>query len=143
MEEPQLDARGVGGLGELGLRLPDKPVAGQNSAVLVAVAIADHDFLERAGAAVAALQVAQRSHGHGVRQEFREHAARAFEVIDSLEERGDRDLRHKTLGRGADQTGFACEQVNVEQVRSAVGHAHDERADALAAVKRRPIAHQA
>ena len=84
-------------------------MAGEDSPVLVAVAVADHDFLERAGPTVALLQVAQGAHGHGVGEEVREHAAGSLEVIDGLEERRDGDFRHKALERRAYEAGFASE----------------------------------
>src|SRR5215469_8091032 len=74
VEKLHLDSGLSRDIGELRLRSAKKPVAGENTAVLVAVAVADHDFLERAGALVALLLESKRARGHWMPQKFGQDA---------------------------------------------------------------------
>ena len=63
------------------------PAARQDAAVLVAVAVADHDLLHRRFRALALLLVLEGALHERVRQEFTQDGRAAFQVVDGLEER--------------------------------------------------------
>jgi hypothetical protein len=136
VKEAQFDARLARHRGQPYLGLAQIPVAGQDAAILVTVAVTDHHFLD------GVWQAGECSHGHGVRQEIGQHAAAVLQVLDGLEQRSDRDLADQPARSVAHQARLARQQVNVKQIGGFVGHAHDELAHPAAAVPFAPFPRQ-
>ncbi len=107
-------------------------------AVLVAVAVAHHDLLQRP------LETAKRSdageaspHDRPTQQRIEDRGG-ADQIVDGLEERHD--------GKRADearfeQTSFPREHEHREQVRDGSRHAHDEASEAIGSVRATVGAH--
>ncbi len=118
--------------GEGGLRPVQRPLAGEDAAFLVAVAVADHDLLDRGGPGGA--HGAQAALRNRVREESAHDGRRAFEVFGSFEERGHGQATNQPLRCALRQARFPREQVHHEQVAELTGHADDERAQPAGAV---------
>ncbi len=141
VKEAQVDLGAACHGSQLNLRLAKVPVARQDAAVLVAVAVADHDLLQRAGTLLALLKVPQRALGHGMSKEILEHTSAIFQVANGFEQGRNGDFAHQPLRRYAHQSGLPRQQVDVQQVGDLVGQAHDQRADAAETVLAAPLAH--
>ena len=111
------------------LRAVQRPEAGQNPAVLVAVAVADHHLLHEVIAAALAPLFLQAPHGHRMLEEGAQDVRAAREVVDRLEQRHDRQAAGQTVRRADREADFASEQVGDEQVGQAARHADDQRAE--------------
>ena len=106
------------------------PVAGEKSAVLVAVAVAEHDVLHRAGARDHAGDAGQRvkaAHdGGGIAQ-----------VADLFEQRHDDQIVHGVgVQRPAHEPGFLLQHQHFEQIAHVFGVRNDVVAQCLAPVAR-------
>ena len=127
-----------------------RPLAGKNAAVFVAVTVADHDLLGGAeftfgfgqGAseplAAPREQVAVQPTQAGTRDRMIEKTGhdcrRALEVVDGFEKRHDGKGTNEAVGFPFGQSCFLGEEVNGEQVGNLARHADDGRTDALGAV---------
>ena len=97
VEEADLRSMGVAHRSDSRLRLVERPLTGENSAILVAVAVADHDLLdgpalgqgENFGAI--GLVKGEAALCYRMREECLDEASAALEVIKGLEERNDRE----------------------------------------------------
>ncbi len=105
--------------GQLDLGAVELPVAGEEAAVLVAVAVADHHVL------LAARARDQRQHaGHGI--EVAHDGAGAAQVGDGLEQRHDDQVAARLgVERAAQQAGLLEQQQHFEQVAGVLGVADD------------------
>ena len=109
MEEAQAHPRLLRYPHQLGLRAIDRPVGGQVSAILVAVGVAEHHFL----------QVAARGSQPGAvfrqRQQCAHRARRRLEVGDGFKERHDvhRQTRHVA---GDEEARFAQQDRDLENI---------------------------
>ena len=95
VEEADLRSVGVARRSDGGLRLVERPLAGENSAILVAVAVADHDLLdgpalgqgENFGAI--GLVKGEAALRYRMGEERLDETSAALEVVKGLEERND------------------------------------------------------
>ena len=108
------------------------PVAGEDAAVLVAVAVAEHDVL------LAILQICRALHHPGDAWQAIELAhdgRRVAQVLNRLEQRHDDQVSSGfVVQRALHQTGFLLQQQHFEQVAHGPGVADDVVPDRLRAV---------
>ena len=103
------------------------PVAGEDAAVLVAVAVAQHDVLLGAGALHQL-----RDAGQGV--ELAHDGRGVAQVVDGLEQRHDDQVGHRlVVQRAVQQAHFLLQQQHFQQVAHRLGVADDVVADRLRA----------
>ena len=98
------------------------PLASQNSAILVAVAVADHHLLD----GKVAVPAVQRGLGHRFGKEFPEEFRAAFQIIKRLEERHDRKGRGDASVAPFGESRLAAKNGNHQQIGELACHADDE-----------------
>ena len=113
MEQPQLHAVILEQVAQLLGGLVQRPVGGEEAAILVAVRVAEHHFLQRPRRAGAGLhqQMAQAR----MRDQLAHDLRRALQVVDGLEQRHhhQRAAAHLIAGQ---QPGLLLQQCHFEQV---------------------------
>jgi hypothetical protein len=129
VEEPDANAGLASDFGEGILRAMQVPLAGEDAAVFVAIAVSDHDLLDEIDRpALGALEF-QAATRHGMSEEFAKDIRAAFEVFDGFEQRHDRKGAHQPVGALKHERGFAREQIDDKEIREAARHTDDQRAD--------------
>ena len=137
VEETDLDTCIAPDLGQGALRLVECPLTGEDAAILVAVAVADHDLLHRQAALFGGffirvfaveLKAPRRDR---MSQELPDDAGSLLQVVKGLEKRDDREVAHKPLLRPPRQAGLSRKQINSEQVGKTACHTDDEGSDAI------------
>src|SRR5688500_5027667 len=101
MEKADAHAALAPGLGERRLRTVQPPLARENAAVLVAVAVADHHLLHRLRGAPDCALILQAASRHRVFEKLPQDRRAALEILDRFEKRYDR--------KRADQSGRRVE----------------------------------
>lgn len=135
VEELHADAGLFANGGDAGLAALEGPLRGDDPGVLVGIGVTDHDLLaEFSGAAGALCVEGEAGAGDGKLEEGAEEFGAAFEVLDRFKKRYDGKEADHALGEETEETGFAGEDVDAQEIGHASGHAHDQRTQGIGAV---------
>ena len=140
MKEADLDAVRVSRGDDRGLRLVKRPLAGQDPAIFVAIAVSDHYLLDwpalRQGKNLRAIRlvVDEAALGNRMRQKSIDQRGAALQVVERFEEGDDGKDAEQSLLRPAHEPGFPRQKVDHQKIRKPACHAHDQSADSLAPV---------
>src|SRR5205823_5501739 len=115
MEQSQPHAMALEYFDEADLGLVELPARGDETAVLVAVGVAEHHFLHRAAAVHQFAIIVQRQHPV-------HYGAGSLQILDGFEQRHDID---RAAAGGIDEAGFLQEQRNLEHVGHPLAHGDD------------------
>ena len=119
VEQPQAHVVALEHLDQADLGLVELPARGDEAAILVAVGIAEHDFLHAAAAVDQLAVVVHRQHAV-------HDAAGGLQILDGLEQRHDVD---GAAAGGMDQAGLLQQQRDLQHVGHALAHRDDALGD--------------
>src|SRR5258707_9488294 len=129
MEIANLDPGGLGYPGDLFLSAMQRPLAGQQPRVFIAVAVPQHDLLDRVFAA-ANIRLQMHTPPHKRMLQILRHDSRGcFQIFDRLKQGDHMDLRRRSLWCFPPETNLPSKEINREKVGHPSGHTDDQRAD--------------
>ena len=137
VKEADFDTCIASDLGQGALRLVECPLTGEDTAILVAIAVADHDLLNGQAALfggffIRAFAVKIKAlRRDRMYQELPDDAGSLLQVIEGLEKRDNREVAHEAILRPPCQAGLPGEEVNSKQVGKTACHTDDEGSDAI------------
>ena len=133
MEEADLHSSGLPHLAERILGLVEPPLAGEDAAVLVAVAVADHHLLHRLLGGVFLLLMSQGPPRDRVSKEFTQDFGAVFQILDGFQKWHHRDLAVLAFLGHFGKADLTRQKIHRQQIRHRTRHTDNERANAVGA----------